>query len=70
MPIKARKVVLGVCASIAAYKAGDLIRRLREKGCDVQVLLTEGAKEFITPLTLATLSAAPVIISLLKDDAW
>lgn len=55
-----RSVVLGVTGSIAAYKAGELIRLLRKAGVDVQVILTRAGAEFITPTTLGTLSERPV----------
>jgi len=63
-----KKIVLGVTGSIAAYKAADLIRRLREVGADVHVVMTQSACEFITPLTLQTLSGKPVAIDLLDAD--
>jgi len=63
-----KKIVLGVTGSIAAYKSADLVRRLREKGADVRVVMTKAACEFITPLTLQTLSGHPVAIELLDAD--
>ena len=60
MPKTLKKIILGVTASIAAYKACDLIRRFQDKGCDVTVVMTPEAGEFITPLTLASLSGKPV----------
>ncbi len=63
-----KKIVLGVTGSIAAYKSADLVRRLREKGVDVRVVMTKAACEFITPLTLQTLSGHPVAIELLDAD--
>jgi phosphopantothenoylcysteine decarboxylase/phosphopantothenate--cysteine ligase len=57
---KVKQVVLGVCGGIAAYKAGDIIRRLRENHCEVTVMMTKGAMQFITPLTLSTLSGKEV----------
>lgn len=63
-----KNIVLGVTGSIAAYKAADLIRRLREAGADVKVVMTKSACEFITPLTLQTLSGQPVAIELLDAD--
>ncbi|MDP4289983.1 MAG: bifunctional phosphopantothenoylcysteine decarboxylase/phosphopantothenate--cysteine ligase CoaBC [Bacteroidota bacterium] len=59
--IQGKKILLGVTGSIAAYKAALLIRLLKKEGADVQVLMTESACDFITPLTLATLSQRPVI---------
>lgn len=58
--LKGKKIVLGVCSGIAAYKAAFLTRLLVKVGAEVQVVMTPGAKEFITPLTLSTLSKNPV----------
>jgi phosphopantothenoylcysteine decarboxylase/phosphopantothenate--cysteine ligase len=58
--LKGKKIVLGVCSGIAAYKAAFLTRLLVKAGAEVQVVMTPGAKEFITPLTLSTLSKNPV----------
>lgn len=63
-----KKIVLGVTGSIAAYKAADLVRRLREKGAEVRVVMTPSACQFITPLTLQTLSGHPVAVELLDAD--
>ena len=57
---KAKRILLGVCGSIAAYKICDLVRKLREKEFEVKCILTPSAKEFIMPLTLQTLSNNPV----------
>jgi phosphopantothenoylcysteine decarboxylase / phosphopantothenate---cysteine ligase len=56
----AHHVVLGVSGGIAAYKAAELLRRLMERGAEVQVVLTRGAREFVAPLTFASLSKRPV----------
>jgi len=56
-----KKIVLGVTGGIAAYKAALLVRLLVQKGAEVQVVMTPMAKEFITPLTLSTLSRNPVL---------
>ena len=64
-----KHIVLGVSGSIAAYKAGDIIRRLREKDCDVTVVMTACAEKFITPLTLETLSGRPVCRDMFARDA-
>lgn len=61
--LRDKKIVLGICGSIAAYKAAILIRLLVKAGAEVRVLMTEAAQEFITPLTLATLSRNPVLSS-------
>ena len=53
-------IVLGVSGGIAAYKAVEVLRRLGERGAEVQVVMTRGAREFVAPLTFATLSGRPV----------
>lgn len=60
MSLQKKNIVLGVTGSIAAYKAADLIRRFQDKNCDVTVVMTQEAAEFITPLTLSTLSGKNV----------
>ncbi|WP_020650867.1 bifunctional phosphopantothenoylcysteine decarboxylase/phosphopantothenate--cysteine ligase CoaBC [Solimonas variicoloris] len=64
-----RRIVLGVTGGIAAYKAADLTRRLLEAGAEVQVVMTAGAQEFVTPLTFQALSGRPVRTSLLDPAA-
>lgn len=61
MPLKGKKIVLCITGSIAAYKAVYLLRGLVKAGAEVQVLMTEAAKEFVTPLTFSTLSGKPVL---------
>lgn len=68
MFLRNKKIVLGVTGSISAYKAASLIRLLIKEGAIVQVVMTEFAKEFITPLTLSTLSQRPVMISSHDSD--
>jgi len=70
--VKDKKIILGITGSIAAYKAAYLIRALIKKGAEVQVVMTEAAKEFITPLTLSTLSCKPVISEFFqrRDGTW
>jgi phosphopantothenoylcysteine decarboxylase/phosphopantothenate--cysteine ligase len=58
------KIVLGVTGCIGAYKAAELVRGLKKRGYEVQVILTKNAREFVTPLTLETLSELPVITDL------
>ncbi len=60
--LEGKKIVLGVCGSIAAYKAALLVRLLVKAGADVQVIMTPDATHFITPLTLSTLSKRPVLV--------
>lgn len=65
----ARRVLLCVCGGIAAYKAADLVRRLRDAGCDVQVAMTDNAQRFITEQTLQALSHRAVRTSLWDESA-
>jgi len=68
---KDRRVILGVTGSIAAYKACEITGLLRKAGLEVQVLLTEEAKEFVTPLTLQTLSGNRVITDMFDSpEEW
>ncbi len=60
MELAGKKILLGVTAGIAAYKSPDLVRRLRERGAEVQVVMTAGAREFVTPLTFQAVSGRPV----------
>lgn len=64
-----KKIILGVTGSIAAYKAALLVRLLVKAGAEVQVVMTEAAKDFITPLTLSTLSKRPVLSSFMGNAA-
>lgn len=59
--LKNKKILIGVSGGIAAYKVANIIRLFVKEGCEVKVIMTEHAKEFITPLTLATLSGNPVL---------
>lgn len=61
--LSGKKIVLGITGSIAAYKTASLVRMLIKQGAEVQVVMTDAAKEFVTPLTLATLSKKPVYTS-------
>jgi phosphopantothenoylcysteine decarboxylase/phosphopantothenate--cysteine ligase len=60
--LKGKNILIGVTGGIAAYKTATLIRLLVKEGASVKVIMTEHAKKFITPLTLATLSKNPVLI--------
>ncbi|WP_282167099.1 bifunctional phosphopantothenoylcysteine decarboxylase/phosphopantothenate--cysteine ligase CoaBC [Shewanella japonica] len=64
-----KKVLLGIGGGIAAYKSADLIRRLKERGADVRVVMSQSAMEFITPLTIQALSGHPVASDLLDPAA-
>jgi len=64
-----RNILLGVSGGIAAYKSAELVRQLTEHGANVRVIMTRGAREFITPLTLQALSGNPVHTELLDTEA-
>ncbi|WP_375416631.1 flavoprotein [uncultured Hymenobacter sp.] len=64
-----RRLLLGVSGSIAAYKSATLVRLLMKAGAEVQVILTESAAAFVTPLTLGTLSKKPVLTGFLRNAA-
>ncbi len=68
MEAPARRVVLGVTGSIAAYKAAEIIRLFRKEGIEVHVVMTPSAGEFITPMTLGTLSGNPVTVDLFSAE--
>jgi len=69
---KEKKILLGVTGSIAAYKACDIIRRLKDHNCDVTVIMTQEAKQFVSPLTYATLSGKRVYSDMFggEDFTW
>jgi phosphopantothenoylcysteine decarboxylase/phosphopantothenate--cysteine ligase len=67
--LQGKKILLGISGGIAAYKTPELVRRLKDKGADVRVVMTEGAQAFITPLTLQAVSANAVSSSLLDTQA-
>ncbi|MBI1871226.1 MAG: bifunctional phosphopantothenoylcysteine decarboxylase/phosphopantothenate--cysteine ligase CoaBC [Chlamydiae bacterium] len=66
--LKGKKILVGICGSIAAYKSCELIRTLVTEGASVYVLLTQHALHFVTPLTLKTLSGHSVIQSVLDEE--
>lgn len=69
MALQGKKILLGVCGSISAYKAAYLIRLLVKHGATVQVIMTQGAKAFISPLTLSTLSKRPVLTEYFDEQS-
>ena len=71
-PLAGRHILLGITGSIAAYKAAMLCRLLKTAGADVQVVMTPLAKQFITPLTMATLSRRPILVEFFdpENGAW
>lgn len=68
--LKGKKILLGVTGSIAAYKSALLVRALVTQGAEVKVIMTAAARDFISPLTLATLSKQPVSVDIFKEDTW
>ena len=62
--LKGKKIVLGVTGGIAVYKAVDLVSRLRKQGCEVRVVMTEHAQQFVTPLTFKEISGNQVAVSM------
>ena len=64
-----KRIIVGIGGGIAAYKSAELVRRLGDLGADVHVVMTRGAREFITPLTLQALSGNPVHTDLLDPKA-
>jgi phosphopantothenoylcysteine decarboxylase / phosphopantothenate---cysteine ligase len=65
-----KKILLGVSGSIAAYKSAVLTRLLIKAGAEVKTVMTLAAKDFVTPLSLSTLSKNPVLIDLSENDSW
>src|ERR1700737_992104 len=65
-----KKILLGVTGSIAAYKSLLLVRQLIKGGAIVKMILTPSAKDFVTPLSLSTLSKNPVLTDLFKEADW
>jgi len=65
LPMQSKRILLGVTGGIAAYKSPDLVRRLRERGAEVQVVMTAAAREFVTPTTFQAVSGRPV-----RSDLW
>ena len=71
-PLAGRRILLGITGSIAAYKAAVLCRLLKTAGAEVRVVMTPLAKQFITPLTMATLSKNPILVEFFNPEngAW
>jgi phosphopantothenoylcysteine decarboxylase/phosphopantothenate--cysteine ligase len=70
--LKGKKIIIGITASIAAYKIPLLVRLLKKAGAEVQIIITPAAKDFVTPLTLSTLSGNPVLSELYdkQNGSW
>ncbi len=72
MVLKGKKILIGITGSIAAYKIPFLVRLLLKEGAEIKVILTEAAKDFVTPLTLSTLTGHPVFSGFFEknDGTW
>ena len=68
--IKGKKILLGITGSIAAYKAIYLVRLLTRSGAEVKVVMSPSAKDFVSTLTLSTLSHNPVLVDLFDEQSW
>ena len=66
--LRGKNILLGVTGGIAAYKTTFLVRLLIKAGANVKVVLTQSAADFVSPLTLATLSKNPVLMDFVKED--
>lgn len=70
MTLQGKKIILGITASIAAYKSIQLVRLLTKAGAEVRIVMTKDAKEFVSPLVLATFSHHPVWIEFHEGNVW
>lgn len=68
--LKGKKILVGITGSIAAYKAIYLVRLLVKAGAEVKVVMTPSAKDFVSTLTLSTLSKNPVLVDLFDEQSW
>ncbi len=70
--IDGKNIILGITGGIAAYKCATLVRELVKRGANVKVVMTPLAKQFITPLTMATLSQNPILVDFFdpENGAW
>lgn len=68
--LKGKKILVGITGSIAAYKTIYLVRLLIKEGAEVKVIMTPSAKDFVTPLTLSTLTRNPVLTDLFDEQRW
>ena len=68
-PFEEKKILVGVCGGISAYKVVDVCRRLIKRGASIKVIMTEAAQRFVTPLTFRTITGHPVATSLFADPA-
>jgi phosphopantothenoylcysteine decarboxylase/phosphopantothenate--cysteine ligase len=70
MSLEGKKIILAITGSIAAYKTPQLVRLLTRAGAEIQVIMTESARDFVTPLSLSTVSKKPVFASVHNEGQW
>lgn len=70
MLLAGKKIIIGITGSIAAYKIPALVRLLLKEGAEVKVIMTERARDFVSPLTLSTLTHSPVLIDMFNEQSW
>src|SRR5437762_5700767 len=68
--LEGKKILIGITGSIAAYKSIYLVRLLVKEGAEVKVVMTPSAKDFVSKLTLSTLSKNPVLVDLFNEQSW
>jgi phosphopantothenoylcysteine decarboxylase/phosphopantothenate--cysteine ligase len=70
MSLQGKKIILGISASIAAFKSIQLVRLLTKEGAEVRVVLTKAALDFVSPLVLSTFSKHPVWVEFQEGNVW
>ena len=65
-----KKIIIGVTGSIAAYKVPLIVRQLVKAGADVKLIMTPASTDFVSKLTLSTLSKNPVLVNLFDEQSW
>ncbi|MEE0912454.1 MAG: flavoprotein, partial [Paludibacteraceae bacterium] len=70
--MKGKRIIVGITGGIAAYKVATVVREMKRRGAEVRVVMTPMAKQFITPLTMATLSQNPIAVDFFdpENGAW
>src|ERR1700747_3535912 len=68
--LEGKKILMGITGSIAAYKSIYLVCLLGKSGAEVKVVMTPSAKDFVSGLTLSTLSKSPVLVDLFDEQSW
>jgi len=66
--LKDKKIILGICGSIAAYKSAFLLRELQRKGAEIRVVMTPSATKFVSPLTFSSLSHSQVYVEMFPEE--